>query len=181
MVRITLYDPKVSAEVYSRRRAAELPLESPVAEGLGRLGRSISQREERREAGHQDKTRAMRVLGKMRRTEFARLNEEARAAGPESRWAARGYVLEYLNRRDQAIADLARTSPRAAHIVAENSAALTEDVSRRAIVVESASTGDALAADITAAVGDAVETARSDPTQGQAVLSEIRATLQRDG
>ncbi len=177
MVRITLYDPKISAEVYSRRRAAEQPFESPIAEGLGQLGRAITQREERREAGHQDKTQAMRVLAKMRRTEFARLKKEGQAASPESRWAARGYVLEYLSRRDETITDLATRNPRAAQIVADESAALTEDVSRRAMVVESASTGDALAADITAVVGDAIETVRIDPIQLQGVLSEFRTTL----
>ena len=119
MVRITLYDPKISAEVYSRRRAAEQPFESPVAAGLGQLGRALTEREERRAPGHQDKTMAMKVLGRMRKEEFARLKKESGYRTLEHDWSAKGYVLEYVKRRDETLTDLAKTNPRAAKIVAE--------------------------------------------------------------
>ncbi len=177
MVRIILYDPKISAEVYSRRRAAEQPFESPVAAGLGQLGRALTEREERREPGHQDKTKAMKVLGRMRKEEFARLKKEVGYRTLEHDWSAKGYVLEYVSRRDETLADLAKNNPRAARIVAEKSANLTEDLSRRAMVMESNNTGQALVADINATVGDAIETVRADPGQLGAVLSEFRGTL----
>ncbi len=177
MVRILQYDPQISAEAYSRRRAAEQSSESPVAAGLGQLGRALTEREERREPGHQDKIKAMKVLGRMRKEEFARLKKEGGYRTLEYDWSAKGYVLEYVSRRDETLADLAKKNPRAARIVAEKSANLTEDLSRRAMVMESNNTGQALVADINATVGDAIETVRADPTQLGAVLSEFRGTL----
>lgn len=177
MVRILQYDPQISAEAYSRRRAAEQPFESPVAAGLGQLGRALTEREERRAPGHQDKTKAMKVLGRMRKEEFARLKEQDIFSDLRERWSAKGHVLEYVSRRDETIAELAKKNPRAAQIVAEKSAILTEDLSRRAMVMESNNAGQALVADINAAVGDAIETVRTDPSQLGAVLSEFRGTM----
>lgn len=44
-MRITLYDPRVSAAAYSQRRAAEEESGSGIATGLARLGRALSERE----------------------------------------------------------------------------------------------------------------------------------------
>lgn len=177
MVRITLYDPKISAEVYSRRRAEERAFESPVAAGLGRLGRALMAREARREARHRDKTQAMRELAKMRKKEFARLREQGQSALPDPGWSAKKFLGEHLKRRDETLAALAKENPPAARIVAEKSAALAEDVARRAMVTEAANLGRALTADINAAVAEAVETVRTDPSQHKAAVEEFRATL----
>ena len=40
-MRITSYDPQVSAAVYSQRRAAEESGDSGIATGLARLGRAM--------------------------------------------------------------------------------------------------------------------------------------------
>ena len=107
----------------------------------------------------------------------ARVVEQGGYRTLDPRWSAKGLLEAYLKRRDESIAALAKENPRAAQIVARNSAKLTEDLSRRAMEIESDHSGEALVADINAAVGDAIETVRADPTQFEAVLSEFRTTL----
>lgn len=177
MVRITLYDPKISAEVYSQRRAAERSLESPVAEGLGRLGRALMAREDRVEPGNQDRTQALRALAKMRKQELSRLREDLKPGSADPHGSGKRFLQEHTKRRDAFLKALAERNPRSAKLVADRAAALTEDMARRATVFEAANIGDALAADINAALIDAVDTVRADPTQREAMQEEFRATL----
>lgn len=177
MVRITQYDPRISAEVYSHRRAAERPFDSPLAEGLGRLGRSLMVQEERGEPGNQDKTLALRAMAKMRKAELARMREDLKPGSADPRGSGKRFLKGHVKRRDAFLKALAERNPRSAGLVADRSRVLTEDVARRATVFEAANIGDALAADINAALTDAIDTVRADPTQREAAQGEFRATL----
>lgn len=177
MVRITLYDPQISADVYSQRRAAERAPGSRVAEGLGRLGRALTARAEREAPGNQDRTQALHALAKLRREELARLREDLKPGAADPQGSGGGFLRGHMERRDAVLRALAERNPRSARLVAEQAGALTEDLARRATVFEAANIGDALAADINAALTDAIETVRIDPTQREAVQEEFRATL----
>ncbi len=177
MVRITLYDPQVSADVYSQRRTAERAPGSRVGEGLGRLGRALTARAERQAPGNQDRTQALHALAKLRREELARLREDLKAGAADPQGSGGRFLQGHMERRDAVLRALAERNPRSARLVAEQAGALTEDVARRATVFEAANIGDALVADIDAALTDAIETVRIDPTQREAVQEEFRATL----
>ena len=110
MVRIPVYDPRVPASVLSQPAAVTRPFDSPVADGLGRLGRAVDQRLQRLREG-KNQIVAMDAVEAFRRDERGRL-DKIRGAGSEvGEGFQDAFMADHAVRRDKTIARLETERP----------------------------------------------------------------------
>ena len=176
MVRITLYDPKVSAEVYSQRRAAEQGFDSGVATGLARLGRALTEREHGHRAANSEAV-ALRAAMGFWEEEVRRLDKLGAKVPPGKPGFHDMAMKEHLAERDRRIAALKEADPEAVEVFDRHTRALTGILEHRAGVMESVAVGDGLAGALEGAMTQAVRAAKTDPLQHDAILERFDDAL----
>jgi len=176
MVRITLYDPKISAEVYSQRREAEQGFDSGVATGLARLGRALTGRGRGFRAAGSEAVALEAALG-FWEDEVGRLDELG-ARIPRGKPGFHDLAMkQHLARRDEAIAGLKQQDPAAAERFDLRTLPLTEALERRAGAIEAGASGDGLAGGLEAALKTAARAVRADPLQHDAIRDGVLGSL----
>lgn len=177
MVRITLYDPKVSAAVYSQRRAVEQSGESGVATGLARLGRALTDRERGFRTAGSEMAGLESALGFWESEQ--QLLDAAGAKIPRGKPGFHESVMRrHLERRRQEIVRLKEEEGvEAATRFDRHTQALTGMLERRAGAMEAAASGDGLADGMAAAMKRAVSAVKADPLQHDAVIEAFDTSL----
>lgn len=176
MVRITLYDPKVSAEVYIQRRKAEQGFDSGVATGLARLGRALTERERGFRAAGSEAVGLEAALG-FWEDEVGRLDELG-AKIPRGKPGFHDLAMkQHLARREERIAGLKEQDPVAAERFDLRTRPLIETLQRRAGAMEAGASGDGLAGGLEAALKTAVRAVRADPLQHDAIRDGLLESL----
>ncbi len=177
MVRITLYDPQVSAAVYSERRAAEESGESGIATGLARLGRSLTERERGLRAAGSETAGLEAALGFWESEQ--RLLDAAGAKIPRGKPGFHDSVMRrHLERRRREIVRLKEEAGvEAATRFDRRTEALTGILEQRAGAMEAAASGDGLADGMAAAMKRAVSAVQADPLQHDAIIDAFKVSL----
>ena len=176
MVRITLYDPKISAEVYSQRRKAEQGFDSGVATGLARLGRALTERERGNRAANSEAV-ALRAAMGFWEEEVRRLDKLGAKIPPGKPGFHDMAMKEHLAERDRRIAALKEAHPDAVEVFDRHTQPLTGVLEHRAGVMESVAIGEGLAGALEGAMTEAVRAAKTDPLQHDAILERFDDAL----
>lgn len=176
MVRITLYDPQVSASVYSQRRSVEQSGTSGIATGLARLGRALTERERGfRDAGSEVQA-LEEALGFFE--EEHQLLDAARAKEPNGRPGFQERAVSaHLARREERIIRLKETDGEAAARFAERTRPLSKALARRAGAMEAAASGETLSGGLEGALRTAVRAVQADPLQHDDIRNGLMDTL----
>ncbi|NNG03423.1 MAG: hypothetical protein HKM95_04900, partial [Inquilinus sp.] len=175
-MKLTLYQPQVSASVLSQPGGGRRPFESPVAAGLGRLGSAVDALEKRRQTGR-DAALAADALARFRKDETAALRRQAKDPEALGDGFAERALRDFEIRRDKTIAALKEQSQAAADRFAEGAAAVAETVRAGVLAAEASAAGGAIAGQVSAALGAGMETLREDPDQYAAILGELDGTI----
>ena len=176
MVRITLYDPKISAEVYSQQRKAEQGFDSGVATGLARLGRALTERERGNRAANSEAV-ALRAAMGFWEEEVRRLDKLGAKIPPGKPGFHDMAMKEHLAERDRRIAALKEAHPDAVEVFDRHTQPLTGVLEHRAGVMESVAIGEGLAGALEGAMTEAVRAAKTDPLQHDAILERFDDAL----
>ncbi len=176
MVRITLYDPQVSASVYSQRRSVEQSGTSGIATGLTRLGRALTERERGfRNAGSEVQA-LEEALGFFE--EEHQLLDAARAKEPSGTLGFQERAVSaHLARREERIIRLKEMDGEAAARFAERTRPLSKALARRAGAMEAAASGETLSGGLEGALRTAVRAVQADPLQHDDIRDGLMDTL----